>query len=81
MLEDFIVIGVVMAIVEALKKRNMLAKEALFVPVLGLAALLNGTNAYFFNGITVTEAVADGIRLGAIAAGIYGLGKAALGKS
>lgn len=81
MLEDVLVIGLVMAIMELIKKyMPNFPKEAYFIPVLVLAAGFNAANAYFFNGVAMVDAIAEGIKLGAAAAGIFGLGKAALGK-
>jgi len=81
MLEDFIIVGIVISGMEIIKKTK-LPKETYFIPILAGAAILNAVNAYFFGGGgDLTPAVADGIRLGALAAGVYGLGKAALGKS
>ncbi len=81
MLEDVIIIGIVMAFMELAKKYINIPKEAYFLPILILAAGLNYLNAYFFNGVAPADAVLEGIKLGAAAAGIFGLGKAALGKS
>ena len=77
MVELVIIAGLVIAIVEALKKYLKIPEELYFVPVLGLAAILNAANAYFFGAdiMTVREAVLEGIKLGAQIAGIYGLGK------
>ena len=80
MLEDVLVIGLVMAIMELVK--GYIPKEAYFIPVIILAAGLNAANAYFLGGdVLMVDAIAEGIKLGAAAAGIFGLGKAALGKS
>ena len=76
MLEIVFIIGLTMAMTEALKSR--LPKSLLFVPVIGLAAGLNALNALYFNGILVNEALAEGVRYGAMAGGVYGLGKKTL---
>ncbi len=89
MLEDLIVIGIVMAVVEIvkhlLKKRvdDALVTQLLPLIVLGLAGALNVANAAVFGGgeVTAIEALGEGIKFGAIAGGVYSLGKAALGKS
>lgn len=82
MLEDVLVIGLVMAFMGLIKKYlPAFPKEAYFIPVLLMAAGFNAANAYFFNGVEMVDAIAEGIKLGAAAAGIFGLGKAALGKS
>ena len=78
MLEMIVIIGITMAISEAIKKKTPLPKSLMFIPVLGLAAGLNALNAYFLNGVEVAEAVAEGIRYGAMAGGVYSLGKEAL---
>ena len=81
MLEDVLIIGLVMAIMELVKKYLPIPKEAFFIPVIVLAAAFNAVNAYYLGeGILLVDAVAEGIKLGAAAAGIFGLGKAALGK-
>ena len=79
MLDIAIIIGMTMGLTELIKKRGF-PKEALWLPVLGIAAILNAANALAFNGVPVDEAVAQGIKYGAIASGIYGLGKKALKK-
>ena len=83
MLEDVLVIGLVMAIMELVKTYvPKFPKEAYFIPILILAGGLNALNAYYLGeGMLLVDAVAEGIKLGAAAAGIFGLGKAALGKS
>jgi hypothetical protein len=77
MVEIVIIAGLVIAIVEAIKKYLNIPEELYFVPVLTLAVVLNAANAYFFGAdvMTVKEAVLEGIKLGAQIAGIYGLGK------
>jgi hypothetical protein len=88
MLEDVIVVGIVMALTEIVKhvlKRWVSedpAKQIIPLIVLTLAGLLNVANAKVFApDMPVTEALAQGLTLGAIAGGVYSLGKAALGKS
>lgn len=90
MLEDAIIIGVVMVLVEIVKlvcKKAGVTEEAVkqvVVPlsVLGLAGLLNVGAAYVWEpSLFWREALKQGIIMGAIAGGVYGLGKAALGKS
>lgn len=88
MLEDIIVIGIVMAVVEIVKhllKRWLneeLVTQLLPLIVLALAGGLNVVNARVFAPeVGVTEALSQGLTLGAIAGGVYSLGKAALGKS
>lgn len=88
MLEDIIIIGIVMAVVEIVKhllKRWLnedLVTQLLPLIVLTLAGGLNVLNARIFAPeVGVTEALSQGLTLGAIAGGVYSLGKAALGKS
>ena len=88
MLEDIIIIGIVMAVVEIVKhllKRWLnenLVTQLLPLIVLALAGGLNVLNARIFAPeVGVTEALSQGLTLGAIAGGVYSLGKAALGKS
>jgi hypothetical protein len=87
-MEDVVLIGIVMAIVEIAKGGlgKVLTVEAVkqVTPllVLALAAGLNALSAYLFTPeVTMQAAILTGLKLGATAAGIYGLGKAALGKS
>ena len=91
MLEDVIVVGLVMVLVEIVKL--LAAKwgaaettvKQIIVPlaVFLLAGALNVGNALLFGAGTITalEALAAGFKLGAMAGGIYSLGKAALGQS
>ncbi len=88
MLEDIIIVGIVMSATELikylLKKRVNEDVVTQIIPliVLLLAGLLNVLNAKIFAPDTpVTQALAQGLTLGAIAGGVYSLGKAALGKS
>jgi len=90
MLEDVIIVGVTMVLVEIVKRlalRAGVTEEAtkqIIVPlaVLGIAAGLNALNCYFFGDPTaLRQAVAEGIKWGAVAAGVYSLGKSVLGKS
>ncbi len=88
MLEDIIIIGIVMAVVEIVKHllkkwlNEDLVTQLLPLIVLGLAGGLNVLNAKVFApDVPFTEALSQGLTLGAIASGVYSLGKAALGKS
>ena len=76
MLEIVVIIGITMAITEAIKPH--IPKSLLFVPVLVLAAGLNAANAHYLGAIPLEEAIAEGIKYGAMASGVYGLGKEAL---
>lgn len=88
MLEEFVVIGIVMAITElikvALKKyvREDLVTQLIPLVVLVLAGGMNVLNAVVFNpDMELTVALQEGLTLGALAGGIYSMGKAVLGKS
>ena len=88
MLEDIIIVGIVMAVTEILKHllkkwvNEDLVTQLLPLIVLALAGGLNVLNARIFAPeVGVTEALSQGLTLGAIAGGVYSLGKAALGKS
>jgi hypothetical protein len=88
MLEDVIVVGIVMALTEIIKKTALkslhedLTKQIVPLVVLALAGGLNVLNARIFApDMALTEALALGLTHGAIAGGVYSLGKAALGKS
>ena len=88
MLEDIIIIGIVMAVTELAKRglKRVCAEDLVTqltpLVVLALAGGLNVANALVFAPeIGVIPALGQGIALGAIAGGIYSLGKAALGNS
>ncbi len=88
MMEDVVVIGIVMAVVELIKRGlkrvcdDELVKQLVPLIVLALAGALNVANAVVFAPDTpLVEALGQGIVLGAVAGGVYSLGKAALGKS
>lgn len=88
MLEDIIIIGIVMAVSEIIKSllKKVITDETVtqLMPlvVLVLAGGLNIANAAIFDpSIELVTALGQGITLGAIAGGVYSLGKAALGKS
>lgn len=88
MLEDMVIIGIVMAVTEIIKyflKERMaeeLVKQLIPLVVLALAGALNVVNALVFAPDTsVVQALGQGVTLGAVAGGVYSLGKAALGKS
>ncbi len=91
------IIGLVIVLTELVKEaaaRLRLRPETVKQVVIPLAVLLmsaalNALNAYLFAGPApgqppkgaVRDAVVQGLQLGAMASGIYGLGKAALGRS
>ena len=88
MLEDIVIIGTVMAVTEIIKHllkkwiKEELVTQIIPLIVLILAGCLNLANAKIFAPDTpATEALAQGLTLGAIAGGVYSMGKAALGKS
>lgn len=82
MLDNYIVIGTTMAIVEVIKEYCPDMKKVWYpILVLGLAGLLNVCNAAVFVSVDIEillTALSDGLTYGAVASGIYGLGKAAL---
>lgn len=82
MLDNFIIIGATMAIVEVIKAYFPNMKKVWYpILVFGLAGLLNVCNAITFIGADmeiILTALSEGFKYGAIAGGIYGLGKAAL---
>jgi|GEM_PF-2263369 len=89
MLDDIVIIGIVMALTQLFKgplRRAVghgLCRKLTPLIVLVLAALLNAVNAQVFSmgQVSTLDAVAEGIKLGAIAGGIYSMGRAALGMS
>lgn len=89
MLEDVIIIGIVMAVTEIIKRGlKKVCDEGLVTQltplvVLALAGGLNVANALVFapGEVTALQALGQGIALGAVASGIYSQGKAILGKS
>lgn len=82
MFEEGLIIGLVMAFMELLKRFvPSFPKEAYFLPIMIMAAGFSALSAYLFGEMAVAEAVVEGIKLGAMAAGIFGLGKAVLGLS
>jgi hypothetical protein len=89
-LEDIVIIGLVMglvSIVKAAAKRAGLSDEAIKqvvtpLAVFALAGALNVVQAAVFApDVDWREALKQGLTLGAISGGLYGLGKAAMGKS
>jgi hypothetical protein len=88
-LDDVVIVGLTMAVAELLKglmRRRLgaeLAKQLIPLVVLGLAGGLNVLNVAVFGPLVIPllHALAEGLKLGAIAGGVYSLGKAALGMS
>lgn len=88
-MQDVIIVGIVMVLVEIIKAvaRKWLREEMVKQVVTPLSVLIlsSGLNVLFASiftpGTSWREALQHGLTLGAVASGIYGLGKAALGKS
>ena len=96
-MDPVVVVGLVMVLTELVKGAaartgwDARTVKQVVVPlsVLILSAGLNALNAYLFAGpaagqaepASLRQAVMQGLQLGAMASGIYGLGKAALGRS
>ncbi len=89
MLEDIIIVGVVMTVVQFVVKRIVWAatwddedkSRIVALSVLVLAGALNVANAAVFSpGSDLLQALREGITLGAVSGGVYSLGKNILGK-
>lgn len=87
-MDDVVVIGIVMALAEVMKpmlKRVLTeARVTQLTPlvVLVLAGAVNlAQAAAFAPEIAPSLAIRDGLVLGALAGGVYSMGKAALGRS
>lgn len=86
MLDDFVIVGIVMALTQLIKlwlRKHMdlmLVRQLTPLIVLFLAAGLNTLNAVIFGmgQVALIDAVSEGLKLGAIAGGIYSMGRAAL---
>lgn len=97
MVDPVAIVGLVIVLTELVKEaaarlgiRPETTKQVVIpIAVLTMSAALNALNAYLFAGPSVGEppegavrdAVVQGLQIGAMASGIYGLGKAALGRS
>ena len=85
MLESYIIIGLVIAIVEILKTLEPLKTERgkLFIPILVflVAGVINVLNAFIFGGLALLIALKDGLTLGAVAGGLYSMGQTYLNKN
>lgn len=85
MLESYIVIGFVIAVVEIIKTLPWFKTDVgnLCVPLLVflIAGLANIVNAFVFGDINVLVALKDGLTLGAISGGLYSMGKTYLDKT
>lgn len=97
MVDPIIVVGLVIILIELVKELAArlavdprLTKQVLVpLSVMFLSAALNALNAYVFAGQSpgsppdgaMREAIVQGLQYGAMASGIYSLGKAAMGRS
>lgn len=88
MLDEAIIVGVVIIVVEIIKAALLkVLTEATMtrvVPliVLLISALLYAAAAHYFEpSLALVDAIKAGIILGATAGGVYSMGKAAIGKS
>jgi hypothetical protein len=89
MLDEIVIIGVTMVIAQLIKgwlKRRFgeeVAHQIIPLVVLAISGGLNVLNAWIFGlgAIPLLHALAEGIKLGAMAGGVYSMGKATLGMS
>lgn len=86
MLENTIVIGLVMLLVEFVKEATNLTKKDyadLVIPILVfvLAGIVNVANAQLFGDMALIEALKEGLILGASAGGVYRFGEMYLEKA
>lgn len=85
MLESYIVIGFVIAIVEIIKTLPFFKSNVgnLLIPLLVflIAGLTNVLNASIFGNMDLMIALKEGLTLGAISGGLYSMGKTYLDKS
>lgn len=85
MLESYIVIGLVIALVEIIKTFSWFdtPRGKLTVPILVflVAGGLNMLNAYIFGGMALLIALKEGLTLGAVAGGLYSMGQTYLNKN
>jgi len=95
--DPIVIVGLVIVFTEIVKEAaarlrlspDTVKRVVIPVSVLAMSAALNALNAYLFAGPApgqppagaVRDAIVQGLQLGAMASGIYGLGKAALGRS
>lgn len=85
MLDDIIIIGLVMLLVELIKSVTKLTKKDYSKYVIPLmvfifAGVLNVINAELFGDIATIEALKQGLMLGASAGGIYRFGEMVIEK-
>lgn len=85
MLENYIIIGFVVAVVEIIKTHKWFEtkKGNYFIPILVflIAGLANLANALVFGDVDMLTALKDGLTLGAVSGGLYSMGKTYLDKS
>jgi len=85
MLDNYIVIGIVIALVEMIKLNPKMKTElgSLLIPVLvfAMAGAVNVANAFIFGDMALLEALKDGLTLGAVSGGLYSMGKTYMDKS
>jgi len=88
MLDEAIIVGVVILVVEIIKKAllRVMTETSVtqVIPLIVLAlsaALYAAAAAYFEPSLPLAEAIKIGLMLGAGAGGVYSMGKAAIGKS
>jgi len=85
MLDSYIIIGLVIALVAILKtfKAFKTVQGKLTIPliVFGIAGIVNVANVLVFGGTTILEALKTGFDMGAAAGGIYSMGQTYLNKT
>lgn len=85
MLESYIVIGLVIALVEIVKTFSWFGtpRGKLTVPIMVflVAGGINVLNAFVFGGLALIIALKDGLTLGAVAGGLYSMGQTYLNKN
>lgn len=87
MLDEVVIIGVTMVLAQIIKpclRRKFgdgVCHQVISLVVLGISGGLNVLNAWAFGfgTIPLLHALAEGIKLGAVAGGVYSMGKATLG--
>lgn len=81
MLDGEVIVGLLMAAIEIMKRRWQLDSSMIPFIAIVLGAVLNGLNALAFgDGASIADAVRDGIVLAGLAMGIWSGAKAATSK-